>query len=788
MKHVFLQSLLWRLLLPVIVIGAVCSIALNHFLVPPLISTLEQRIDKTINHAASLAENICEERLNDMFDLRLEASVEMNSASKKEALEGIKEIAAIFPDIRMMVINVHGEIQGASFAIPPVWDDDVLSRLEGINGKKGELSTMPLWGESVLLQVIYFPFWRWYIVSFMPEKEYYAPIIMAERIVQLGTFGTLLAVVASVLLLFLLRINWPLKKIILATDKVREGNLTKIGMKGSGEIEQVAVAFDHMVEKLEFDKKKIEHILQDLSDSEEEYRILSESSLALVLMLKRDIFLYANKMASSFFKMTFMDLVGKSVFSLYQEDSNDIFREKLNALGEGESMVEHFEAPFTIDGSEEQWLEILASVVTYQGERAILFHAINITKRKRMEKEQEKLNEKIVRGERMEALGTLAGGVAHDLNNVLGGIVGYPELLLQELTEEDNFYKPLQTIHKSGVKAAAIVQDLLTLTRRGVIVTEVVNLCDIIKEYFASPEFESLLSFSSAIKVTTEISPDLMNIQGSHLHLSKSLMNLVTNAVEAMPFGGTIMVKAENRYVDIPIGSYENIVVGEYVVLSIGDSGEGISADDIDKIFEPFYTKKIMGRSGTGLGMSVVWGTVKDHNGYIEVSSKRGEGTAFTLYFPVSRKEIAEEQPSFAIEEMMGQGEKILVIDDVEEQRIIATSMLEKLGYLATSISSGEEAVTVVADSEYDLLLIDMIMEPGMDGLATYREILKLNPYQKAIIASGFSETERVRRTMELGAGAYIKKPYGLELLAITVKDELMRNPAKRSIVVDTTR
>jgi two-component system, cell cycle sensor histidine kinase and response regulator CckA len=772
MTHSFLHSLLLRLLLSVAVIGAVCSICLNYFLVPPLVSSLKKRIDKTISHSATLAVNICEERLNGLLDLRMEDNAEMNTASKKEAIEQIKEIANIFPDIRMIVLDAKGDIQGASFTNSEYSTADLLASLDNAVKKGENLTVMDLWGFPVLLKVEYFPFWRWYLVSFIPEKEYLAPIVMAKKIVRFGTFGTLLTVVAAMLFLFLFWINRPLKKIIRATDEVSQGNFKRIGIKGSGEIGQVAMAFDHMVEELDLDKRRIGRILQELKESEEQYRILSESSLALVLMLKKDIFIYANRMAASFFQESPEALVGKNIYGVINAGKGHIFREKMDALEDDRSAVEHFEAPFTFASREEFWLEILASVISYQGEKSILIHAVDITKR-RMEQEQENMREKIVRKERMEALGTLAGGVAHDLNNILGGMVSYPDLLLQGLKEDDTFYKPLKTIHKSGVKAAAIVQDLLTLTRRGAIVTEVVNLRHVISDYLASLEFNNLCSFHPDIEVTTDIADDLMNIQGSPLHLSKSLMNLVTNASEAMPRGGTITIKAENRYIDRPVGDYESIVEGEYVTLTISDTGEGISKKDIGKIFEPFYTKKTMGRSGTGLGMSVVWGTVKDHNGYIEVNSEEKQGTTFTLYFPVSRKSLAEVTSSFTIQEKMGQGEKILIIDDVEEQRIIAQAMLEKLGYTVTSVSSGEKAVALVRGEEYDLLIIDMIMEPGMDGLDTYREILKVKPSQKAIIASGFSETKQVRATLSLGAGAYIKKPYAVEVLAVAVKKAL---------------
>ncbi len=771
MKNTFSQSLLWRLILPVIVIGTFCSVMLDYFLVPPIVSTLQQRMDRTIHHAGTLAVNICEERLTDLLDLRMEDSAEMNRASQKKAIQEIKHIANLFPEIRMIILIDNSKIQGASFSYPKEGAAELQASLAAAIKIRGDLSSMQLWGEKLLFHAEYFPFWRWHIVSFIPEDTYYAPIVMSKRIIELGTFGTLLIVVASVVVLFILRINRPLKKIISATNALRKGDFQKINLQGNGEIAQVAIAFDHMVEKLESDKERIEGMLLELSDSEEQYRVLSESSLALVIMLRNDIFLYANQQAASFLKKTPEELTGEIIYSFFKEDNEQIFRKKMKRLNSGESIVEHFEAPFEIGGREGPfWLEILASVVPFHGNQSILIHAVDTTKRKLMESEQNRLRQKVTRGEKMETLAKLAGGVAHDLNNILSGIVSYPELLLLDLNEGDKFYKPLQTIHKSGLKAAAIVQDLLTLTRRGVVVTAVVNLGDIIKEYLASPEFGNLHSFCPDIKIATDISFDLMNIQGSHLHLSKSLMNLVTNAAEAMPQGGTIQIKAENRYIDIPIEGYENIVEGEYVVLTVADTGQGISEEDIGKIFEPFYTKKIMGRSGTGLGMSVVWGTVKDHNGYIEVASREGKGTIFTLYFPASRKSLTEETAHFTLNEVMGKRESILVIDDVPEQRLIAASMLEKLNYRVTAAASGEEAVAAVQRSIFDLLIIDMIMEPGMDGLDTYRATLKVRPTQKAIIASGFSETNRIRQTMALGAGAYIKKPYSLQLLAVTVK------------------
>ncbi len=389
--------------------------------------------------------------------------------------------------------------------------------------------------------------------------------------------------------------------------------------------------------------------------------------------------------------------------------------------------------------------------------------------------EQKKLEAQLQRAQKMEAIGTLAGGVAHDLNNILSGLVSYPELLLMEIPQDSRLRRPILTIQNSGEKAAAIVQDLLTLARRGVATTEAVSLNHVISEYLHSPEYEKLQLYHPEVGLKTNLETNLLPILGSPVHLSKTIMNLVSNAAEAMIDGGTILVSTENRYVDRPIRGYDHVEEGDYVTLAVSDTGVGIPERDIEKIFEPFYTKKVMGRSGTGLGMAVVWGTLKDHKGYIDVQSSEGKGTTFTLYFPITRKKLDRDTSQLSMEEYTGNGESVLVVDDVEEQREIAYELLSKLGYSTTTVSSGKEAVEYMKSNSADLLVLDMIMDPGIDGLETYKRILKLHPQQKAIIVSGFSETKRVKEAQKLGAGSYVKKPYTLNKLGTAVKAELSR-------------
>jgi PAS domain S-box-containing protein len=437
----------------------------------------------------------------------------------------------------------------------------------------------------------------------------------------------------------------------------------------------------------------------------------------------------------------------------------------------------HHDAAKHFKDDELTMLERLAELASIALDNARLYDRMKreLAERKQAEMENLRLLERLQRAETMEALGTLAGGVAHDLNNVLGIIVGYAELLLNEVPSSSPIRPRLLNIMNGGERAAAIVQDLLTLARRGVPGTQILNLNRIITDDQHFQKFGKLPACRHGIRFETDLEADLLNISGSPVHLSKTLINLVSNGCEAMPNGGMLTIRTANQYIDKPIQGYDEVREGDYVVLSVSDTGEGIPADDLKRIFEPFYTKKVMGRSGTGLGLAVVWGTVKDHHGYINVQSEEGKGSAFTLYFPVTREEITADQVALPAAAYTGREESILVVDDIKGQRELAAAMLKKLNYHVASVAGGEEAVAYLKGHEADLLVLDMIMDPGMDGLDTYRKALEIRPKQKAIIVSGFSESERVTAAQALGAGAYVRKPYVLERLGLAVRKELDR-------------
>ena len=475
------------------------------------------------------------------------------------------------------------------------------------------------------------------------------------------------------------------------------------------------------------------------------------------------------------------DALGKKlteVLNIKDRDLNDLEKHLVEKVITEGLIINLIEDRLLIakDGRELPISDSAAPIKEDNGETpgtVIVFRDITVSKQ--AEEEKQNLEERLQRAEKMEALGLLAGCVAHDLNNVLGIVVGYAELVLDEVDEKSPLRKDLKTIFDGGQKAAAIVDDLLTLARRGVVGKKVLNLNKLIGDFKKSPQWEKLLTYHPHVQILTDLDPDLLNIAASSVHLEKTLYNLISNAGEAMGKSGNITIKTSNKYIDKPISGYDTVDEGDYVVLSVSDEGEGISETDLKRIFEPFYTKKIMGRSGTGLGLSVVWGTVKDHDGYIDVQSEEGKGTTFTLYFLITREEIAEEGLTISMSEYLGNGQSILIVDDVKDQRDLAARLLTALNYNVSSTINGEEAIKYLKEHKVDLLVLDMIMDPGMDGLDTYKSILKINPKQKAIIVSGFSESDRVKEAKTLGAGAYIKKPYIKEKLGLAVKKQLER-------------
>ncbi len=379
--------------------------------------------------------------------------------------------------------------------------------------------------------------------------------------------------------------------------------------------------------------------------------------------------------------------------------------------------------------------------------------------------ETKRLREQESRALRLESAGRVAGQIAHDFNNLLAPLVAYPDFIKEGLPENHPTLKYINGMEKSANQIAEINQQLLTLSRRGHYNQEVLNLNEVIQ--FAIGEM-GILPQTAVIE--TDFAKNLMNIRGGASQINRILFNLIHNARDAMQDVGNIIIKTENYYADNPTTNFGHIPKGEYVKITISDIGCGIPEDIKHNIFDPFYTTKSSDRRrGSGLGLSVVDAVMKDHDGYIDLQSSVGDGTSFYLYFPITRETI----DAACEEEILGGTESILVVDDDKTQCDVALMLLNKLGYNATAINSGEQAIQYIKKNPQDLLLLDMIMPDGIDGTETFRQVIEMYPNQRAIIVSGYAESSRVEEARQLGIEMYIRKPLTLKLVASCIRKVL---------------
>ncbi len=470
------------------------------------------------------------------------------------------------------------------------------------------------------------------------------------------------------------------------------------------------------------------------------------------------------------------ELIGKSVYNLFPKQDADYFTEIDRKVLANGTLLDIPEESIQTRHKGNRILHTRKIPIfgTRGSVEYILGISEDITEKVQALEEKKAMVKQLHQAQRLESIGLMASGVAHDLNNLLAGIVGYPELLLQKLPKDSNLRKPIENIHESGKRAATVVDDLLTVARSAASTREVHNLNSLIQEYLQSLEFKKLESLYPKITWQHKLESIQPNILCSPVHIKKCLMNLVTNAAEAISENGVVVVSTHNRCIEEGAVTESNMVAGEYIELDVRDTGPGIQGSDLEHIFEPFYTKKEMGRSGTGLGLTVVWNTAQDHDGKVFVESN-DKGTCFQIYLPVCKISKSKQTKIIEKEKIAGNGEHILVVDDESLLRDIACEMLDALGYVTDSVSSGELAIEYLKEKNVDLVVIDMMMEPGMNGRQTYEEIIKLFPAQKAIIASGFSESDDVKEALRIGIGGFIKKPYSMDQLGQAVKEALSK-------------
>lgn len=517
--------------------------------------------------------------------------------------------------------------------------------------------------------------------------------------------------------------------------------------------------------KLESQNLKIQHQAEQLQETEHLLRFTQHAVEHCVFpivwvkndpVLKETSIIHANRAAAAILGYEVEEMIG---FSLDQIDA-DITPERWRQETEGMQQ----QTSYTLtshclhkDGSTFP-VELYLSFFEYEHQSYHFAFFMDISR-------EQEMKEKLHRSMKMEAVGLMAGGVAHDLNNILSGIISYPELLLLKLPKDNELRPSIQAIHDAGLRAAEVVADMLTVTRGTAASREIIDMNDLIRDLIDSPECRDIAQGHDGLLCEKKFEPELLSINASPIHIHKSLMNLLFNGAEAMEFKGTMTMTTRNEYIEQPVSADSIMPAGEYVVVSVADTGPGITKTDMGHIFEPFYSKKVMGKSGTGLGLTIVWNTMQDHNGEVLVNSDEN-GTTFTLYFPATRTPvICKNEPHKTLTQ--GQGQRILVVDDEPIQRDIATQLLTSLNYTAITAPSGEEGLNILKEhDDIELVLLDMLMEPGINGRQTLEKMLEIKPDLKAIIASGFSKSSEVKKALEIGSTIFIRKPYTMLQLA----------------------
>jgi two-component system cell cycle sensor histidine kinase/response regulator CckA len=392
--------------------------------------------------------------------------------------------------------------------------------------------------------------------------------------------------------------------------------------------------------------------------------------------------------------------------------------------------------------------------------------ATDITDLKQAEEEQKKLEAQLWQAQKMEALGTIAGGIAHNFNNILMAIQGNASLMLLNTDPTHPNYERLKSISRSVQSGSRLTGQLLGYARKGRYQVRTTNLNELVRE--TSDTFGMA---KREIRVHRDLAEDLSMINADPAQIEQVLLNLYVNASDVMPRGGDLFLRTTNlTHKDMGDKPYD-VKPGDYVLLTVRDTGTGMDKKTMERLFDPFFTTKGMGR-GTGLGLASVYGIIKAHSGYIDVESKRGHGTTFSIYLPASEKKVIVERQKRA-ELLMGTG-TVLLVDDEAMILDVEAQMLRTLGYKVLLARSGKEAIELYKANkdEVDMVILDMVI-PDMGGGETYDKIKEINSNVKVLLSSGYSVSGHPREILGRGCDAFIQKPFDIKGLSQKISEIL---------------
>ena len=519
-------------------------------------------------------------------------------------------------------------------------------------------------------------------------------------------------------------------------------------------------------QQLETRNLELQESRQQIDENQRLYeRVVENIREALIIHDGRHI-LFANQAATRYVDST--TLKGQDLFCFVAPKSQEMISENIRKRLAGEKVPDVYDAEIMTKSGEMVPVELSVAAISYKAKKAFLVMLHDLSEREKAIREKATLQKQLLQSQKMEAIATLAGGMAHDLNNILTVIKGHAQLTLMSHVESDNLHEDMEQIMESANRGADLTRQLLLYSRRQPMNYEQLNINDRVNSLM------KLLGrlIGEDVKVTTKLSAELWDVKADSGNIDQVIMNLTVNARDAMPEGGELILKTHNVRIDEKyLQSYTYAKVGEHVCLEIEDTGTGMDEETTARIFEPFFTTKSTGK-GTGLGMSVVYGIVKEHGGWINVYSEPGRGSVFKVYLPASlHKQKRKIQNLVNVEISPGNGENILLVEDEESVLTSTRKLLEESGYQITVATNAEEALKIFRQRErdFDLVFTDTIL-PGRTGLELIGDIHAINPNIKVLVCSGYTGERIQRETIEKRNYPFIQKPFDLDQLLRKIK------------------
>jgi len=520
-----------------------------------------------------------------------------------------------------------------------------------------------------------------------------------------------------------------------------------------------------LLEELESTRRKLEAYSKSLEstveESEEKYRLVVDHANDAIFILQEQGITFPNPKALELFGYSEKELLDLSLSDLvFPEDRAWVMAKCQSMMEQGDSpSMESFRA--VNKNGDVLWVDMNSVPIRWMGQKASIHFLRDVTERKKLEIE-------LFQAQKMEAVGTLAGGIAHDFNNLLQVISGYLQIVLMNKSSDHPDYHPLSQIEKSAQRAAELTRQLLLYGRRVESELKPIDLNDLVLR--VSSLLERVIP--KMIRMEMRLAADLMKISADPMQIEQVIMNLVVNARDAMSEGGRITIETKNFTMDKEFcRKHAGVTPGPYVLLTLSDTGSGMSRDVLERIFDPFYTTKEKGK-GTGLGLAIVYSIIKNHRGAVTCQSKPGHGTTFHIYLPAALDErVAPSEPGMGDGTFQGNGETILFVDDDKDLLELTREMLETYNYKAISAETGEEGLEVYQKHMdiIDLVILDLNM-PGMGGAKCLEELLRINPGLKVIIATGYLQDGQKEELLKAGASAYVAKPYRFETILREIK------------------